>query len=40
MTVSAEPSATVATQLEEARRRLAEDSIEEPRRTAESLLGL
>jgi release factor glutamine methyltransferase len=39
MTVSAEPSATVATQLEEARRRLAEDSIEEPRRTAESLLG-
>lgn len=39
MTVSAEPSATVAAQLEEARRRLAEAAIEEPRRTAESLLG-
>ncbi len=39
MTVSAEPSATIAAQLEEARRRLAEAAIEEPRRTAESLLG-
>ena len=39
MIVSAEPSATVAAQLEEARRRFAEASIEEPRRTAESLLG-
>jgi release factor glutamine methyltransferase len=39
MTVSAEPAATVEAQLEQARRRFAEATIEEPRRTAESLLG-
>lgn len=38
MTVSVEPPATVAAQLEDARRRFTEATIEEPRRTAESLL--
>ena len=39
MTGADEPPATVAAQLEDARRRFAEATIEEPRRTAESLLG-
>ena len=39
MTAAAEPAATVEALLEHARRRLAAAAIEEPRRTAESLLG-
>lgn len=41
MTVAAEPqAATVAAQLDRARRQLASAAVEEPRRTAETLLGI
>lgn len=39
MTVAAEPRATVEAQLEHARRRFAAVAVDEPRRTAETLLG-